>query len=53
MVDVEGKEIAAIAPEPGQRALMSDLMMDHEELFAESPEQDVLYEGEGDGLLPG
>lgn len=52
LVDVEGQEIGEIEPDREQRALMSDLAMDHEEPFHESPEQDLLYEGDGDGLLP-
>ena len=52
MVDAEGKEIGEIAPDREQKALMSDLMMDHEEPFHEQPEQDCFYEGEGDDLLP-
>ena len=51
MVDVEGKEIDDIVADREQRALMSDLMMDHEEPFHEQVEDDYLYEGEGDDLL--
>ena len=52
MVDAEGQEIGEIAPDREQKALMSDLVMDHEEPFLEQPEQDYLYEGEGDDVLP-